>query len=208
MRNSTRYTFLVSLIVSLGGFLMGFDASVISGIVKFIEPEFQLSKIELGWAVSSLTLTATISMMLAGPLSDKYGRKTTLLLAAVFYTLSAISSAFAPSFTLLVIARMLGGLGIGLSLIIVPMYIAETAPAKSRGRMVSINQLNIVVGISVAFFTNFLILKFGASGSELAKSLKINEFNWRWMLGIETIPALIYFFALFYHSQKPEVAYF
>lgn len=204
MRNSTRYTFLVSLIVSLGGFLMGFDASVISGVVRFIEPEFNLSKIELGWAVSSLTLTATLAMMFAGPLSDKYGRKSMLLLAAVFYTVSAITSAFAPTFTLLVIARMIGGLGIGASLIIVPMYIAETAPAKSRGKMVSINQLNIVIGISVAFFTNFLILKLGNSGSELAKYLMIAEFNWRWMLGIEAIPALFYFFALFYIPKSPR----
>ena len=90
------YVVLISLIVALGGFLMGFDASVISGVVKFIEPEFDLTKIELGWAVSSLTLTATLAMMIAGPLSDKFGRKRLLSFAAVLYAISAIASALAP----------------------------------------------------------------------------------------------------------------
>ena len=161
--NSIFYTVYVALIVSLGGFLMGFDASVISGVVKFIEPEFNLSKIELGWAVASLSLTATFSMMIAGPLSDKYGRRTILKVAAILFLISAIVSAFAPSFLILVIARMVGGLGVGAALIIAPMYIAEIAPAKYRGRMVSLNQLNIVLGISVAFFTNYLILNLGNS---------------------------------------------
>ena len=138
---------IISLIVALGGFLMGFDASVISGVVKFLEPEFNLSKLELGWAVSSLTLTATLAMMLAGPLSNRYGRKHMLSYAAVLYAISAVSSALAPSFLLLVIARMIGGFGVGMSLILAPMYIAEISPAKLRGRMVSFNQLNIVIGM-------------------------------------------------------------
>jgi MFS family permease len=183
---------------------MGFDASVISGVVKFIEPEFSLSKIELGWAVSSLTLTATLAMLLAGPLSDRWGRKTILSLAAVLYALSAILSAIAPSFVFLVIARMLGGFGVGASLIIAPMYIAEIAPPKIRGRLVSFNQLNIVVGISVAFFTNYLILKFGQSDAEWTKVLKLDIYNWRWMLGLEALPALIYFVALFVVPRSPR----
>jgi len=195
---------LISLIVALGGFLMGFDASVISGAVKFLEPEFNLSKLELGWAVSSLTLSATLAMMLAGPLSNKYGRKRLLSFAAVLYAISAIFSALAPSFILLVIARMIGGFGVGMSLILAPMYIAEISPAKLRGRMVSFNQLNIVIGISVAFFTNYLILKLGQSDSEWTKSLKLGENNWRWMLGLETLPAIIYFFALFIVPRSPR----
>lgn len=183
---------------------MGFDASVISGVVKFIEPEFKLTKIELGWAVSSLTLTATLAMLLAGPLSDKWGRKRVLLLAATLYALSAILSAFAPSFVFLVAARMLGGFGVGASLIIAPMYIAEIAPPKIRGTMVSFNQLNIVVGISAAFFTNYLILKFGESGSSWAKILGVDVYNWRWMLGVEAFPAIIYFTALFVVPRSPR----
>jgi len=198
------YVVLISLIVALGGFLMGFDASVISGVVKFIEPEFGLTKIELGWAVSSLTLTATLAMIFAGGLSDRYGRKKLLLVAASMYAVSAIASALAPTFTLLVIARMIGGFGVGASLIIAPMYIAEIAPPKIRGTMVSFNQLNIVLGISAAFFTNYLILQWGQSESSWALSLKFNEYNWRWMLGLETLPAVLYFFALFAVPRSPR----
>ncbi len=204
MKKSSGHIVLISLIVALGGFLMGFDASVISGVVKFIEPEFDLTKIELGWAVSSLTLTATLAMMFAGPLSDRMGRKKVLSIAAILYALSAILSAFAPSFIFLVIARMLGGFGVGASLIIAPMYIAEIAPPKSRGRMVSFNQLNIVVGISAAFFTNYLILKYSQSGADWTKAIGLDIYNWRWMLGIEAIPAILYFIALFIVPRSPR----
>lgn len=198
------YVVFIALIVALGGFLMGFDASVISGVVKFIEPEFNLSKIELGWAVSSLTLTATLAMMVAGPLSDRIGRKKVLSLAAILYALSAIGSALAPSFIALVVARMIGGLGVGASLIIAPMYIAEISPPDMRGRMVSFNQLNIVIGISVAFFTNYLILQLGQSDASWAQALKFDEYNWRWMLGLETFPAVLYFFSLLLVPQSPR----
>ena len=178
MTSKQAYTIRVALIVALGGFLMGFDASVISGVVKFIEPEFQLTKMQLGFSVASLTLTATLAMMMSGPLSDRYGRKMILFAAAVLFTLSAIGSAVAPSFNFLVFARMLGGFGVGAALIIAPMYIAEIAHPKMRVQMVSFNQLNIVIGISVAFFTNYLILKWGQSDLEWANSLKIGEYNW------------------------------
>jgi len=204
MNKELRYTIKISLIVALGGFLMGFDASVISGVVKFIEPEFDLTKLELGWAVGSLTLTATLAMMFAGPLSDRWGRKRVLSLAAVLYALSAIFSALAPTFITLVAARMLGGFGVGASLIIAPMYIAEIAPPKTRGTMVSFNQLNIVVGISAAFFTNYLILKLGQSDAAWTKSLGLDIYNWRWMLGLEALPALVYFFALFVVPRSPR----
>jgi MFS family permease len=183
---------------------MGFDASVISGVVKFIEPQFDLSKIQLGWAVSSLTLTATLAMMLSGPLSDRIGRRKVLFLAAILYAISAISSALAPTFVILVIARMIGGLGVGASLIIAPMYIAEIAPPAVRGRMVSFNQLNIVVGISAAFFTNYLILRLGQSGAGWAQSLMFDQYNWRWMLGLETLPAVLYFCGLFFVPESPR----
>ena len=98
-------------VITLGGFLMGFDASVISGVVGFIEPVFELSKLQLGWAVSCLTLTATLAMMISGPLSDKYGRKKVLMTAALLYAVSAITSAMATEFWFFIIARMLGGFG-------------------------------------------------------------------------------------------------
>lgn len=204
MKNKQGYTTRIALIVALGGFLMGFDASVISGVVKFIEIEFQLTKLQLGFSVASLTLTATLAMMFSGPLADKYGRKKILSYAAILFAISAIGSAIAPTFNLLVIARMLGGFGVGAALIIAPMYIAEIAPPSMRGRMVSFNQLNIVLGISVAFFTNYLILQWGQSDMEWAKALKMDEYNWRWMLGLETLPAILYFFGLMAVPPSPR----
>jgi SP family arabinose:H+ symporter-like MFS transporter len=198
------YAIRVALTVALGGFLMGFDASVISGVVTFIEPEFNLTKIELGWSVASLTLTATLAMMVSGPLSDRLGRRPVLMMAAVLFAISAAASAVAPNFIALVAARMLGGLGVGAALIIAPMYIAEIAPAAMRGRLVSFNQLNIVVGISTAFFTNYLILRFGQSDLAWADALRLGEWNWRWMLGVETLPAVIYLGALFAVPESPR----
>ena len=161
MKLSNAYTIRVALIVALGGFLMGFDASVISGVVTFIEPEFNLSNIELGWAVASLTLTATLAMMTAGPISDRFGRRPVLKVAAVLFAISAVASAIAPDYLTLVVARMLGGFGVGAALIIAPMYIAEISPARFRGRLVAVTQFNIVFGILLAFFSNYLIAQIG-----------------------------------------------
>src|SRR5210317_1055171 len=199
-----RYTIRVALTVALGGFLMGFDASVISGVVTFIEPEFNLSKIELGWSVASLTLTATLAMMVAGPLSDRLGRRPVLKIAAVLFAISAIASAVAPNFITLVVARMLGGFGVGAALIIAPMYIAEIAPPSVRGRLVSFNQLNIVIGISAAYFSNYLILSLGQSDLGWVQSLRFGDWNWRWMLGVEALPAIFYFFALMFVPESPR----
>jgi SP family arabinose:H+ symporter-like MFS transporter len=204
MKRGTRFTVTVALIVALGGFLMGFDASVISGVVGFIELEFGLTKIQLGWSVASLTLTATLAMMVAGPLSDRIGRRPVLKIAAVLFAVSAIASAVAPNFLFLVVARMIGGFGVGAALIIAPMYIAEIAPAEMRGRMVSFNQLNIVVGISVAFFSNYVILTLGQSDLAWAESLRLGAWSWRWMLGAEILPAILYFFALMMVPESPR----
>lgn len=204
MQGNTRYTVRVALTVALGGFLMGFDASVISGVIGFIETQFELSKIQLGWAVSSLTLTATLAMMVSGPLSDRFGRRPILKVAAVLFAISAVWSALAPDFLSLVIARMLGGLGVGAALIIAPMYIAEIAPGEVRGRLVSFNQLNIVIGISAAFFSNYLILGLGESTAAWAQALNFAEWNWRWMLGIEAVPAVLYFLALAFVPESPR----
>lgn len=194
------YIVRVALIVALGGFLMGFDASVISGVVRFIEPYFELSKIQLGWAVACLTLVATITMLFVGPISDKVGRKKVLTVAALLYALSAVTSALATNFWFFVIARMVGGIGVGASLIIAPMYIAEISPARMRGRLVSFNQLNIVLGISIAFFSNYLILRWSNSDT----CFFARENAWRFMLGIEAVPAILYFLLLFFVPRSPR----
>jgi sugar porter (SP) family MFS transporter len=204
LNSSRHFANLTALIVALGGFLMGFDASVISGVVKFIEIEFSLNKIELGWSVASLAFVATFAMLLAGPASDRVGRKPLLQIAAVLFAISALWSALAGSFTELVIARMLGGLGVGAALIIAPMYIAELSPPAQRGRMVSFNQLNIVIGISAAFFSNYLVLKLGQSEAHWALAMRLDEWSWRWMLGVEAFPALLYFFFLLRVPESPR----
>jgi len=202
--SSIRYMTTTALIVALGGFLMGFDASVISGVIRFVEAEFALGPLALGWMVSSLSLTATIGMLAAGPLSDRLGRRPVLQAAAVLFALSAVASAVAPDYQSLVVARMLGGFGVGAALIVAPMYIAEMAPPDSRGRFVSFNQLNIVVGISAAFFSNYLILTLGESGGAWSEALRLGEWNWRWMLGIETLPAIAYLLALSLVPESPR----
>jgi SP family arabinose:H+ symporter-like MFS transporter len=199
-----RYVLRTVLIVALGGFLMGFDASVISGVVTFVEKEFQLNKFEVGWAVASLTLSATLSIMFAGPLADRYGRRRLLRLAAVVFTVSALLSAAAADFATLIVARLLSGMGVGAALVVAPMYIAEIAPAAIRGRMVSFNQLHIVLGITAAFFSNYLILQLGHSDWPMIAGLRIEEWNWRWMLGIGALPSFIFFVLLFTVPESPR----
>lgn len=203
MKQST-FTIQVAAIVALGGLLMGFDASVISGVNKFVQLDFNLSDIELGFSVSSLTIVAAIAMMISGPLSDKYGRRVLLKACAIIFSISAIGSAVAPNFILFLIFRMLGGIGVGASLILAPMYIAEISPPKSRGKLVSFNQLNIVVGISLAFFSNYFILSLGDSTAPWVDALGIAEKNWRWMLGVEAVPAIFYFFGLYMVPRSPR----
>ncbi|MEM7104833.1 MAG: sugar porter family MFS transporter [Bacteroidota bacterium] len=198
------YVARVALIVALGGFLMGFDASVISGVVGFIDVEFNLNEVQKGFAVACLTFSAAFAMLVAGPLSDRLSRRKVLYIAALLYAVSAIGSALAPNYITLVIARMIGGLGVGASLIIAPMYIAEISPASARGKMVSFNQLNIVIGISVAFFTNYLILQLSKSDVSWAQSFGFDQYTWRWMLGLETLPALLYFVALNFVPRSPR----
>jgi SP family arabinose:H+ symporter-like MFS transporter len=204
MRKSKFYSFYIAFIVALGGFLMGFDASVISGVIKFVSIEFELSAAQHGFAVASLTLTATLAMMFSGPLSDRIGRKKVLIYAALLFFISAVFSALSASYTQLVIARMIGGLGVGAALIIPPMYIAEIAPPKMRGRLVSFNQLNIVIGLSAAFFTNYLILQLGESDAAWVSDIRLAENNWRWMLSLEALPAILYFGFLFFVPESPR----
>lgn len=199
-----KFTYKVAAIVALGGLLMGFDASVISGVNKFVQIDFELTDLQLGFSVSSLTIIAALAMMAAGPLSDKYGRRLLLKYCAVVFTISAVGSALAPNFTLFLIFRMLGGIGVGASLILAPMFIAEVAPPASRGKLVSFNQLNIVIGISLAFFSNYLILSFADSDSSWVESLGVAEYNWRWMLGVEAVPAIAYFFGLYAVPRSPR----
>jgi len=203
MFSSKSTSIFYAVVVALGGFIFGFDASVISGVVSFVTTEFQLNEWQQGFVVSAPTLGAVIGSLFAGPLSDLYGRKKILITIAALYVISAILSAFAISYTMLVVARMIGGLAFA-SLVLAPMYIAEISPAKYRGKMISINQFNIVVGFSVAYFANYYLLKMSGGASELAISLGITDNVWRWMLGLEIVPALMYLLLLFIIPESPR----
>ncbi len=199
MQGGNKSTILIAVAVSLGGFLFGFDASVISGVTKYIKPEFGLSDLQLGWVVSAPTFSAMFAMLAAGTISDFIGRKRVLIIVAFLYILSAFWSAYAGGYTDLVVARMIGGLAFGAALILAPIYIAEISPAALRGRMVSIQQLNIVLGFSAAYFSNYWL-----QGSLENASWLSNENIWRWMFGMECFPAVIYFLALFFVPRSPR----
>lgn len=199
-QNNLSYTIFIAAVVSLGGFLFGFDAAIISGVVGSVETLFDLNDIQKGWVVSSPTASAMVAMLGAGVVSNMMGRKSVLIVVAFLYALSAIMSALASSYEMLYIARMIGGLAFGAALILAPMYIAEISNAKNRGKLVSIQQLNIVIGLSAAYFCGYYLNKL-ASGSEGI----INQDNaWRWMLGVEAVPAILYFFLLFFVPRSPR----
>ena len=185
------YTILISLIVALGGFLLGFDSAVISGAVKGITIYFEMTEWMLGFSVGCVVFGAMAGNLMAGPIADRFGRKNTLIVVAALFTISATWSALATGYTEFIIARIIGGVGIGGAILIAPIYIAEIAPPKLRGSLVSFNQLNIVIGISVAYFSNYFLV-------DLA------EDSWRWMLGVEAIPAAIYFISLWTVPKSPR----
>nr|WP_298727268.1 sugar porter family MFS transporter [uncultured Steroidobacter sp.] len=185
----------VALTVAIGGFLLGFDATVISGVVPFIKEYFSLSgasgDLKLGFAVSSLGWGAMAGNALAGPLSDRFGRRRVLLGTALLFVLSSLLAATATSFPSFVVARIVGGLAVGGAILIAPVYIAEIAPADKRGGLVSLNQLMIVIGISASFFSNYFLLDLG-------------EHNWRYMLGVQMVPAVLYFTLLWFVPESPR----
>jgi len=185
------YVILITVVAALGGLLFGFDTAVISGTINFIQPYFGLSEAGLGWTVSSLLFGCIAGVFLAGKAGDHFGRKKVLMAAALLFFISAVGSAAAHSLVFFVTARVLGGIAVGVASILSPMYIAELAPAKYRGTLVSLNQLAIVIGILIAFFSNYLLVDTG-------------ENNWRWMLLVMAAPAILLFFSLFLVPESPR----
>ncbi len=190
----------IAFVVSLGGFLFGFDAGIISGVMSYAGPEFNLTDGQTGWVVSSPSFAAMIAMLISGRLSDVIGRKKILIVVALLYAVSALASAYATSYEMLFIARMIGGLAFGAALILAPTYIAEISSAENRGKLVSIQQLNIVLGFFAAFLSNYYFNKLNTTG----ESFLTDENVWRWMLGVEFIPAILYFIFLFFVPKSPR----
>lgn len=190
-QGSLWYVIGISLIAALGGFLFGFDMTVVSGAIPFLEKVFALSGASLGWAVSSCILACVVGAAFAGKLADVFGRKKVLLGTALLFAVSALGAGWAQSFNSFICYRLLGGLAIGAASGVAPIYVAETAPTRYRGRFVSFYQLAIVVGISASYYSNYFLLRTGDDA-------------WRWMFTAGVIPAALFFLLLFLVPETPR----
>ena len=192
---------------ALAGLLFGYDTGVASGIQGYLQSYFHLSNTQLGFAIASLDLGCIAGAMMAGTLADRFGRKKILILCAILFAISGVLSAIPRNITELVLARILGGLAVGASSMIAPVYIAEISPEKHRGRFGSLFQLGIVVGIAVVYWVNYLILNAGHHinmGHHLAGMDWNQTTGWRWMLGSETLPALVFLAMLLTIKESPR----
>ncbi len=197
----------VTFVATLGGFLFGFDTAVISGTIGFLKEGFALDAVMEGWVVSSALVGCIIGAAGAGWLSDRFGRKKVLILAAALFLVSATYSALPRALNILIVARFAGGIGVGVASMLSPLYIAELSPSRLRGRMVALYQLAITVGILTAYFSNALLLKLSttlslAEGS-LLQWLFVDEV-WRGMFGTETIPAALFLVLMFRVPESPR----
>ncbi len=201
------YVWTISLVAALGGLLFGYDWVVIGGAKPFFERYFDLvGEMTRGWANSCALVGCLLGALAAGALSDRFGRKRLLIAAAILFAATSVGNALAPSFTIFVLWRMLGGVAIGLASNLSPMYIAEVAPAQMRGRLVSINQLTIVIGVLLAQFVNWWIVRDlprGLSEEAMAHSWYVLR-GWRWMFGITAVPSLLFFFGMFVVPESPR----
>ena len=185
------YVWMVASVAAISGFLFGFDTAVINGALVFLRREFALNSLLTEIAASSLLLGCLIGAAGAGTFSDRLGRRRSLIGAALLFSASAIGSAFANNFTVFSLARLAGGLAIGLASALTPVYISEVAPRSSRGQLVSLNQLAIVIGILAAYLTNWQLAALG-------------DISWRWMFGVAAIPSAGFLFGLLFIPESPR----
>ncbi len=201
------YLLMLSIVAALGGFLFGFDTAVISGTEGFVKDKFQLDALAEGWFVGIALLGCILGVLIAGFLSDGFGRKPVLLLSSVLFSISAIGCALSASYTELVIYRLVGGLGIGVASIVSPLYISEISIAHMRGKMVTLYQLAITIGILAAYVSNYLILTASHtatySNGSLWQWLFITEL-WRGMFGAGILPAIFFFLFLLFVPESPR----
>lgn len=202
---SARIVFL-AVVAAIGGILFGYDTAVISGTTEVVKTQFGLSTGGEGWYVGCALIGSIIGVLVAGMLSDFLGRKKTMIISALLFSISAIGCAVCADFSQLVIFRIIGGLGIGIVSIVSPIYISEVSPAEVRGTMVSLYQLFITIGFLLAYLMNFLILR-GASLDATDTNLGSAMFNqeyWRGMLGCEAIPDLLFLLLIFFIPESPR----
>jgi sugar porter (SP) family MFS transporter len=185
------YILGISFISALGGYLFGFDFAVITGALPFLRDQFGLDAYWEGFATGSLALGAIIGCLIAGSVSDQYGRRKGLLLAAAIFGISSLAMSLAPGLGFFIGARFMAGIGVGMASMLSPMYIAEVSPAHLRGRMVAINQLTVVIGILITNLVNYRLRNIG-------------EDAWRWMFGLGVLPSALFFIGALWLPESPR----
>lgn len=181
----------LSFVAALGGLLFGFDTAIISGAIPYITSYFNLNAYMLGWTVSSILIGCASGALLAGLFADKYGRRACLILCALLFAVSGIGVSLSNQLYLFITFRLIGGLGVGAAAMVSPMYIAEIAPAKLRGQLVAFYQMAIVIGILLAYFSNYFFDGMGVN-------------NWRWMFASQTAPSVVFLLLLFIVPETPR----
>jgi len=191
MKSRQAYVVFVAVIAAIGGLLFGFDTAIVAGATRYLKDQFALDSLQEGWAVSIVLIGCMFGAGLAGPISDRIGRKRFMLVSAVLFFVSALGCALPQNMIQFIIFRFVGGLAIGSASILAPLYIAEVWPARIRGALVSVNQMAIVIGILLAYFVNWAFAGVGPS-------------NWRWMYGMGALPAVVFFFFLLRVPESPR----
>lgn len=196
-KSHSAFLIRTALVATLGGLLFGYDTAVIAGAIGFLRSHFDLSAAQMGWAASSALVGCVIGCATAGILSDRFGRKKVLILAAIMFLISALGSAIAATASEFVLYRIVGGIGVGTASMLSPLYIAEISPARLRGRLVSLNQLTIVSGMLIVYFVNYFIALQGAESWNITT-------GWRWMFGSEALPAFLFLVFIFFVPESPR----
>ena len=186
------YLILVCFVAAAGGFLFGFDTSVISGVIEYLVPKFDLSVGQKGWTVACILIGCMVGSALSGKISMKYGRKKALMFSAIVFFISSLGCALSTTHTIFIINRMIAGISVGAASALAPIYIAEVSPANHRGKLLTLNLIAIVLGQTTAFFSNYTLQNVGG------------ENNWRWMIGVMAIPSLLFLVFLFFVPESPR----
>jgi sugar porter (SP) family MFS transporter len=201
------YVWLISSVAAMGGLLFGWDWVVIGGAKPFFQRYFELtSEAQIGWANSCALIGCLVGALMAGALSDRFGRKRLLILAALLFAVTSIGNGLAQNFTVFIAWRMMGGVAIGLASSLSPMYISEVAPAQMRGKLVAINQLTIVIGILLAQVINWWLVRNLPQGAtdEFIKNSWFGQQGWRWMFGLTAAPSLLFLLGMFFVPESPR----